>query len=155
MGVGQGPDETQAEAKPGGRRGLGVGDPHVRFEDARQGLGRDADTIVFDGQLDQARPVRRGSCLHEDAAAARRVLDGIGQEILQHPVHRVAIGAERRQRLGHAQIEAMDRVLAREDLDIALDELAKIERLAAQRETAAGLDAREVEEIRDNSPKTL
>jgi len=71
MGVGQGPDETQAEAKPRGRHRLGVGDPHVRLEDARQGLGRDADAIVLDGKLDEAWPVRRGPGLDQDAAAAR------------------------------------------------------------------------------------
>ena len=97
MGVGQGPDETQAEAKPGGRRSLGVGDPHIGLEDARQGLGRDADTIVLHGHLDHARPIRRGSRLHQDAPAARGVLDGIGQEVLEHPVERVAVGAERRE----------------------------------------------------------
>ena len=136
MGMRQGPDEAQPEAEPGSCRGLGVGDPHVGLEDTRQCLGRDADTVVLDSQLDQTRPVRRGPCLHEDAAAPRRVLDGIGQEVLEHPVDRVAVGAERRQRLGHGQVEAVQRVLARKDLDVAFHELAKIERLAAEREPA-------------------
>lgn len=71
MGMDQGPHETQAKAKSGSRRGLGVSNPHVRLEDAGQGLGRYADAIVFDGNLDETRPVRGGPGLDQDAAAPR------------------------------------------------------------------------------------
>jgi hypothetical protein len=67
----QGPHETQAKAKSGSRRGVGVSDPHIRLEDPRQGLGRDADAIVLDGNLNQARPVRGGPGLDQDSAAPR------------------------------------------------------------------------------------
>jgi hypothetical protein len=53
----------------------------VAVEDARQGVGGDADARVLDRDLDVVAEVVR---VHADAAAGWRVLDGVADEVHEH-----------------------------------------------------------------------
>src|SRR5690349_5003877 len=63
----------------------------VRLEDAAQCFGRNAAPGIgdFDGDASRQRPRA-----HPNRAAARRILDRIGDEIRQHALQRVGIGVD-------------------------------------------------------------
>src|SRR5215467_4372837 len=140
VGMREPPHEAQAEAQPGCRRRLRIGNANVGVEDAREGLSGDADAVVLHGELDHLRLVGGLACLDAHAPAARRVLDGVRQEVLEHPVHSVAVGAEGR-KLPSLPFELMPRMLGGEDLDVGLDHGAQVDGHALQRGAATGLDA--------------
>src|SRR5712692_6730185 len=60
MGLGQSPDQPQTEPQSADGRRFGMRDADIAVENARQMLGRDANAIVFNSELDHPGPVRGG-----------------------------------------------------------------------------------------------
>src|SRR5262245_43466826 len=147
VGLGQRLHETQPESQTSGSRRLGIGHAHVLFEDARQLLRRNADTLVLYRHLDHAGIIRRPPGGNVDPPALWRVLHRIGQEILHHAVQCVGIRVDGHPGPAGRPAEAVIVMLGGEELDVALHQRVEIDGLGAELERTAGLDAREVEQL--------
>src|SRR5215470_19122978 len=148
-------DEAQAQAKPGCGGRLRIGHAHIRIKDARERLGGNPNPVVFHGKLDHAGPVLSETGFHAHPATTGRILDGVGQEVLEHAVHRVSIGAECRDGGGARPVEMVAWVLGREDLDVGFDDAAQIKGHRAQLGSPSRFDPRVIQQISDDAAEAL
>ena len=73
---------TRVEPDPGADDARHVAAAEIALEQAGNVAGRDADAVVLDRDDDDAVPLDGRADLHKTAAG--RILDGIGQEVIEH-----------------------------------------------------------------------
>src|SRR5581483_5536249 len=105
-------------------------------EDPRLVLSRDAEPLVLHAGDD------RGAFAvdpNADPAAARRVLDGVREQVDHHLCEALAVGQHRQRPGVDLDAELVVRRVGGDQVDLASHELAQIDRLGLELETAAVL----------------
>ena len=146
--------DVQPQARARHRAALLVADAVELLEDHRGVLGREADPVVADDELDAARGARRGE--RDLAAAARDAgLERVVEQVAEHGLEHVRIDFEL-QVLGHVEPDR-DLASARSLGDLG----DRARRRAAQRDVGRRerpppfLEPRRVEQVIDHPQQPL
>ena len=142
------PHDREPEAEPAVHaRGRAVGLPEA-LEDVRQELGRDALAGVARPTISTCEFTRRERDLH--AAALRRELDRVRQQVPDDLLQPVGVAGDERRRAGRARLEADALGVGGgpHRLDRRLDHGRELDRLHVEPQLA-GDDPRHVEQVLD------
>ena len=143
-------DEGEPEARASGRPGVGIAPAEEPFAKVLNLLGRHPGAVVADAHQRRHAGV---SHRHQNAAALRRVLHRIGQEILEHALqqHAVRFDDQRGVRVHPKMVPGEERV---EALHHGEDEVGHGDVLSLDVQ-AARFQPREIQQPRDDGVQAL